>query len=644
MKLKHFLAVSIVVFTIGNTAATHAEDYSFDDAQSLAKMQVLGDVSIDSAQKHGGAAAMKLPPGSKTLLPLRAEDGTGTVEFWVYEDEAKPAAPKQRGAGAMWGLVQADGHSVTVGPIYAPYLAGDTTYAVGAFNPAKSERPWNEVQYLGIKRKKGWHNWTFDFDPEKGLRIRFDGKDVNQRRKVFLWDKSRLDGFTSIVFYGDATGSGQVLWVDDLSVTLGPPSKTKTLWPPPPPTPPVDLTVLPPQAEWNSTPYAQWNHGPSNSDDYFPIAVWLQEPKDATLYKKAGINLYIGLWQGPTEKQLDTLRAAGMPVVCAQNKLALEKHLSDKIIVGWMHGDEPDNAHKFSGYWGGDKERIKEAWPELYKKQRLDKNEYRGYGPAVPPKWIVRDYKQIQANDPTRPIMVNLGQCVSWPAWKGRGERSGHMEDYAEYIKGCDIISFDIYPAAHSSLDVKDALWYVPRGVRRLRQWSGDKKVPWNALECTEISVTGAKPTPQQVKAEVWMSIIHGSRGLIYFVHKFTSPGSTRKLLEDPEMLAAVTAINQRIHQLARVLNSPPITDAVSVTSTNSKTPVHVLVKRHGGATYIFAVAMYEEETAATFQVSGLAGAKTVEVLDEDRTIAITDGKFNDNFKGNAVHLYKVLD
>ena len=44
--------------------------------------------------------------------------------MWVYEDAAKPAKPQGYGAGAMWGLMQADGHMVAVGAIYAPYLDG----------------------------------------------------------------------------------------------------------------------------------------------------------------------------------------------------------------------------------------------------------------------------------------------------------------------------------------------------------------------------------------------------------------------------------------------------------------------------------------------------------------------------------------
>ena len=77
----------------------------------------------------------------------------------------------------------------------------------------------------------------------------------------------------------------------------------------------------------------------------FPIAVWLQDPAQAARYKQAGFNLYVGLWKGPTEAQLKTLTAAAMPVVCEQNRVGLE-HRDDPIIVGWMHGDEPDNAQE----------------------------------------------------------------------------------------------------------------------------------------------------------------------------------------------------------------------------------------------------------------------------------------------------------
>jgi hypothetical protein len=627
---------------------------AFDNADALKPFTVSGDVRVDASKDRGGVkgteakdstapgqrkgGSLRVGPGGKAVWPLREKDGTGVVELWVYEDAAKPAKPQDHGAGAMWGLMQADGHMVAVGAIYAPYLSGAGTYAAATLNPEK-QKPWQQVTYLGTKRATGWHKWTFDFDADKGMRLLYDDQEV----KNFNWNQSKLVGFASLVFFGDATDAKQTLWVDDVHVTLGPAARVAPVWPPPPPTPPADLTVLPPQAPWNSTPYAGWKHGPAKGDDYFPIAVWLQDPKNAPRYKAAGINLYIGLWNGPTAAQLKLLREAKMPVICDLNDYALA-HLDEPIIVGWMHGDEPDNAQTFAEYWKRDKEKIKEGWPAMYEQLGLATRDYKGYGPPVPPQWIVRDYGKLKAADPTRPVFVGLGQGVAWEKYHGRGERTGHLEDYPKYMEGCDVACFDIYPAAHDNLAVKDALWYVPRGVQRLREWCKDSKPVWVHLETGGIGSPDAQPTPQQVKAEIWMALIHGARGIDYFVHQFKPKFNEHALLDNPAMLAEVTAANKQIASLARVLNSPTIADGVVVESTNPKTPVHAMVKCKDGATYIFSAAMYCAATKATFRVKGLTGTRTAEVLGESRTLPVDNGVLTDAFVGNGVHLYRIAE
>ena len=92
----------------------------------------------------------------------------------------------------------------------------------------------------------------------------------------------------------------------------------------------------------------------------FPLAVWLQSPKNAPKFKALGINTYVGLWKGPTEEQLVELRKRGMKVICSQNAVGL-RHLYDPTIIGWMHGDEPDNAQGI-GHWKSTAA-IQQAWP-----------------------------------------------------------------------------------------------------------------------------------------------------------------------------------------------------------------------------------------------------------------------------------------
>ena len=82
-------------------------------------------------------------------------------------------------------------------------------------------------------------------------------------------------------------------------------------------------------------------------------------------------------------------------------------HKDDPTIVGWMHGDEPDNAQEV----------------------RDPQTGRRRYGPPVPPARIVADYERIRAADPTRPVMLNLGQGVANDAWNGRGPGAS-LDDY----------------------------------------------------------------------------------------------------------------------------------------------------------------------------------------------------------------------
>lgn len=385
------------------------------------------------------------------------------------------------------------------------------------------------------------------------------------------------------------------------------------------------------ETEESADMYASWTNGPSTDPDYFPLAVWLQEPKNAPRYQEAGINLYIGLWQGPTQEQIDELEKHGMPVICAQNAFAIQ-HLDEEIIVGWMHGDEPDNAQNIAAGW--------EELADAEVKVTINGNEYGKWGPPVPPSRIVADFARIEVIDPTRPVFLNLGQGVAW-SYPGRGVRRRHPEDYLEYIKGCDIVSYDIYPARHSNPEIKGNLWYVPKGVTQLREWSNDERIVWNCIECNRAGIADEKPTPEEVRTEVWMSLIHGSRGIIYFVHHF-NPFIEAGLFADEELLRGVTALNQQITRLAPVLNSPTIVEGVNTSSDDENIPVAVMAKEYRGATYLFAVAMRAGATSATFTVADMEGKRSVEVLDENRTLTSANGVFADHFEPYEVHLYRI--
>ena len=306
-----------------------------------------------------------------------------------------------------------------------------------------------------------------------------------------------------------------------------------------------------------------------------------------------------------------------MPVICSQNSFALENK-SNPIIAGWMHGDEPDNAQAL--------------------------RDRSGWGPPILPSVIQQNYEKIRAADPTRPVLLNLGQGVAWDNYIGRGVRRNHPEDYPEYLKGCDIASFDIYPVVHDHKDVAGKLEYVAKGVQRLREWTrGEKtgeKTVWNCIECTRISNPDKKATPEQIRSEVWMSIIHGSRGIIYFVHQFKPTFIEAALLEDPENLAAVTAINAQIKELAPVINSPSLRTSI-LAGSEENVRIATTARRFKNSIYLFTVAMEDKPATATFEMPELPPTGRVEVIGESRSIDISNTAFNDKFKPYEVHLYR---
>jgi hypothetical protein len=377
----------------------------------------------------------------------------------------------------------------------------------------------------------------------------------------------------------------------------------------------VPLPAQPAGVSTNSSNRVFTKDGLPVDTNFFPMAVWCQSPANARRFQAAGINLYVALWEGPTAAQLQELQSAHMPVICSLNQLAL-RFKDNPIIAGWMHEDEPDNA------------------------QSLGSGQ--GYGPPILPATIVKNYQRMRSMDPSRPVMVNLGQGVAWDDWIGRGVRSHHPEDYPEYIQGCDIASFDIYPAVHDSPQVAGKLEFVARGAERLASWTRGQKPFWCAIECTHIDNPNVKPTPQQVRSEVWMALIGGARGLIYFVHQFKPVFREAALLDDPEMMASVTEINRQIRELAPVLNSPTVAGRLTVASTNAGARMATMVKYNEGVTCVFAVNLANQSAHAAFTFLDPNHGRQAEVLGEARHIPVPGQNFADDFAPYAVHLYKL--
>ena len=146
--------------------------------------------------------------------------------------------------------------------------------------------------------------------------------------------------------------------------------------------------------EGGASYYAKWPGGPPSDPNFFPVTVWLQDPSTARDYKAIGINLFVGLWKGPTEEQLKVLAESDMPVLAGFRE-SIRAAPNSNLIRGWTFMDEPDNAQPKAGG---------------------------GWGPCVLPPVIIDRYRNLKSRDDTKPVYLNLGQGVVNEKWVGRGE------------------------------------------------------------------------------------------------------------------------------------------------------------------------------------------------------------------------------
>jgi hypothetical protein len=203
----------------------------------------------------------------------------------------------------------------------------------------------------------------------------------------------------------------------------------------------------------------------------------------------------------------------------------------------------------------------------------------------------------------------------------------------------------------------------------------------------TEDTTAASYIQPAELNQAVWMSIIHGARGIIYFDHSFAGPGgSDNNMFEtyyqtasnfpdtggyaNPNgvsMYAQVKAVDALIAKLAPVINSPFAINYVSVTPNGvvclpgcsgdgsavfDTTGIDVMAKWYTGGgsltngAWIFASPRASEAAiniSASFTVAD-PKATTVTVIDENRSIPVgANHQFTDAFAtGLTVHIYSV--
>lgn len=336
------------------------------------------------------------------------------------------------------------------------------------------------------------------------------------------------------------------------------------------------------EGTFTTAPFPSWTVGAVidrtlyvDGQPFFPRMVYGQCDWAYAQSLDAGINLYMGSGCSTPWVQLDALRGRAVSAIPS----AWKDVADGRGAIGWYHQDEADL-----------------------------------YGPpeALPfhPPW-----------QQTRRVTF---LTLSGHVYSGSAGPPGGRGVYPRFVARADMIGFDLYP-----LQVwcrRDAFPAVYEAQRELAALAGPRAT-YQWIEVGRMEFCGGRPsldpTPLTVRAETWLAIAGGARGIGYF------PDHWR-----PEIAAAVRRLNVEISSLAPALLARELPAAASAG------PVRVGARRLNGTTYVIAVNTSWRTVRASVTTAGLRGR--ARVFGEGRGVAVRGGAITDRFGPLAAHVYVV--
>jgi hypothetical protein len=351
---------------------------------------------------------------------------------------------------------------------------------------------------------------------------------------------------------------------------------------------------------------------------FFPIGVFSQKWETIAEWKNRGINTMVEEhvhWGGKAEQnerfwQWDAeCRRLGLKMIRypAEN---LSEDIGNPNLIAWLQEDEPD------AYGEGEKN-----LPDLQKK-----------------------YKLWKSVNPSLPVFVNFGgsDVMSMDYSNQPGVKSKSQTVYEKLCATADWIANDLYPVNGylNSDDVgrRGDLTLIGNPIDRLAEMTGKPQFAFiETCEFQENPEIGRGVTPDEMRAQVWLTIVHGVRGYIYFPQLLRDP--TPDDGTPPNVVEEMKRVNAMVTQIAPVLQGQINPPQIGATVTS---PVQVAWRRATDGDYFIAVNPGKNQVNATLTLTGVNGLAAA-VLNQNRTVTITaDKKIVDTFPPYSVNIYVI--
>jgi hypothetical protein len=353
---------------------------------------------------------------------------------------------------------------------------------------------------------------------------------------------------------------------------------------------------------WGSTSQ-MFGGTPASLSSFFPIAVDFQPPSVFGTWKQRGVNTVIRVPHGTD-------------------------------VEGWTRAAIASGLMMIRGPRSNPA--LDDAEPNLLAIAGPDEPDLTGCDPDC----INEQYLKLKAAAPSKPYLVNLAggsALFQVPpddpyACNGPGDWQGDTDCITRYLGAMDWVSHDIYPA-----NAGRPLGTIGDTLDRLRRWS-HRRPQFAYIEASDYDGDGRRPTPDEFRGEIWHAIIHGARGISYFVVDANRP-IERPDAVAPDIAAEMQAQNAKITQLTSVLQAPINPSSIGV---KAKPPIEYTWRRVGSTTYLIALNQSAAAVAdATITVLGSNVPPTITVWNEGRTLAASGNGFTDSFGPYQVHVYE---
>ncbi len=303
---------------------------------------------------------------------------------------------------------------------------------------------------------------------------------------------------------------------------------------------------------------------------FFPMILYSVCPNQYGAALASGINLFALNACGTFQAQLNALGGAAFSTGVAGGSGG-----DGTGQIGWFHYDEPDGTN-------------------------IPASSLPGPPPGVP------NFSFLTL---TNHFYSGAG-ALPW----GRGA-------YPSLIAKADVVGFDLYPLQEWCRPNRMADVFLAQ--RELVKLSGEKPTfqwieaaPWKCFD-------GANAvTPATVRAESWLAIAGGARGLGFWPPEWNSAVSR-----------VISGVRRDVARLGPAIYLPD--QAASDNNPN----VQISARSGAGALYVFAVNASYQATDATITVGALNG-RALLAMGESRRVNSDGDVFSDHFAPLGVHIY----